>query len=72
MNLSGKWALRAMPRRITWLVFAAGIIAGFALTVLVNFFAKLAVTAIVLFGVGFLAGRYWRRRCSQPTESLMP
>ena len=72
MNLSGKWTLRAMPRRMTWLVFAAGIFAGFALTVLVNFFAKLAVTAIVLFGVGFLAGRYWRRRCSQPTESLMP
>ena len=55
-----------MPRRMAWLAFAAGIIAGFGLTVLVNFFAKLAVTAAALFGAGYLAGRFWSRRSSRP------
>ncbi len=66
MNISAKWTLRVMPRRMAWLIFAAGIITGFGLTVLVNIFAKLAVTAAALFSAGYLAGRFCSRRSSRP------
>ena len=46
------------------LLFAAGTITGFGLTVFVNFFAKLVVTATIIFAAGYLVGRYWRRLVS--------
>jgi hypothetical protein len=55
-----------IARNLKWIIFGAGCIVGFAMTLAINLVAKVAAGATALFAVGFLVGRFWPKRQETP------
>ncbi len=59
---AGPAGLHVRRPGFSWPAFLAGMICGFILTVLAYIAAKLAFTIVAVFGTGYLAGKYRRKR----------